>query len=85
MPHAEPGEFDGKAFRAMDAKRRAEGLTGARVADSLWDQSAGLNLRRRSLPISPSPWTGVVRRQSTTSQHALFILRWLERPAADFV
>jgi len=35
--------------------------------------------------ISPSTLTGMARNPRTSCQHALFMLRWLGRPAADFV
>ena len=81
-----PGGFDAAAlFDALDERRRAEQLSWTRVATELWEQSAELNARRHDHPISPSTLTNMARRGDTTCQHALFMLRWLERTPEDFV
>jgi hypothetical protein len=79
-------EFDVRAmYAAMDAQRAALGLTWPNVARALWDQSAVLNERRGDHPISPATLTGIAKRGDCTCQHALFILRWLDRAPEDFL
>lgn len=82
----ETADFDVAAFAAaMEEKRRREGLSWRGVADALWDLSWEINQRRDDHPISPSTLVAVARRGDTTCQHALFILRWLERTPESFV
>jgi len=45
----------------------------------MWELSAELNERRGDHPISSTTITGVSKRGDTSCQHALFMLRWLER------
>ena len=77
-------ELDVRAmYAAMDAQRAALGLTWPKVARALWDQSAVLNERRGDHPISPATLTGIAKRGDCTCQHAVFILRWLDRAPED--
>lgn len=86
MADAAPGEFDAVAlFAALDAQRVARGLSWQGVADQLWELSAELNRRRSSHPISASTLTGMRKRRATSCQHALFMLRWLERTPESFL
>jgi hypothetical protein len=80
------GDFDVRAmFDAMDAERVKRGLSWPQVARALWDQSPVLNQRRQDHPISPATLTGIGKRGDCTCQHALFVLRWLERSPESFV
>ena len=79
------GEFDaGALFLALDAQRTARGLSWAGVAREVWEQSAELNSRRNDHPISPATLSGIEKRDNTSCQHALFILRWLGRTPESF-
>ena len=78
--------FDAKAlYEAIEAQRIQRGLSWRQVADEIWNQSAELNQRRRDHPISVPTLTGIVRRGDCTCQHALFVLRWLERTPESFL
>jgi hypothetical protein len=78
--------FDvGALYAALDAKRTELGLSWKRVADQLWELSSALNHRRRDHPISPSTLTNMAKNPRTSCQHALFMLRWLERTPESFL
>jgi hypothetical protein len=80
------GDFDGAAlFAAMDARREQLGLGWPGVAREIWALSAELNARREDHPIAPATLTGIRRRGNTSCQHALFILRWLDRTPESFL
>ena len=72
-------------FDAMDARRVERGLSWQGTAEELWSLSAELNRRRNDHPISPSTLTGMRKRRATSCQHALFVLRWLDRPPESFL
>jgi hypothetical protein len=72
-------------FDALDAQRRDRKLSWQGVAQELWKQSAALNAQRNDHPISASTLTGMAKRGDATCQHALFILRWLDRTPESFV
>lgn len=79
-------DFDTDAlFEALDAERVMRGLTWQGVADELWALSAELNRRRNDHPISASTVTGMSKRGATSCQHALFMLRWLDRTPESFL
>jgi hypothetical protein len=79
-------DFDVVALHvALDHRRRAEELSWPGVARALWAQSAVLNERRGDHPISAATVTSMLRRGDTTCQHALFMLRWLDRAPEDFI
>jgi hypothetical protein len=79
-------EFDVMAlFRALDERRAERGLSWKGVADELWQLSAELNGRRSDHPISPGTLTGLPGRRATSCQHALFMLRWLDRTPESFL
>jgi hypothetical protein len=79
-------EFDAVAlYEALNAERIRRGLSWRQAADQIWEQSAELNEQRQDHPISPSTLTGIAKRGDTTCQHALFILRWLERTPESFL
>ncbi len=81
-----PRGFDIQAlYAALDERRTSEGLTWRGVADALWDESHDLNIQRNDHPISPATISGMSQRGDISCQHALFILRWLDRPAEDFI
>jgi TfoX N-terminal domain len=79
-------DFDGRSlWAALDRQRRARGLSWAGVATALWEQSAVLNGRGHRHPISPSTIAHMAKSGKVGCHHALSMLRWLGRPAADFV
>jgi hypothetical protein len=84
-------EFDGSAlYTALDAKRQDEGLSWPGAAAAIWGMAPALNATRdaRGLanhPISPSTLRNVGKRGDTSCQHALFLLRWLERTPESFL
>jgi hypothetical protein len=78
--------FDGSAlYSALDARRAELGLSWTQVAGQLWQLSAELNDRRRDHPISPSTLTKMAAKPWTSCQHALFMLRWLDRTPERFL
>jgi hypothetical protein len=78
--------FDGAAlFSALDARRTELGLSWRQVADQLWQLSSELNDRRHDHPISPSTITKMADKPTTSCQHALFMLRWLDRNPESFL
>jgi len=79
-------DFDACAmYAAMDAQRTSRGFSWPQLAQALWDQSLVLNHRRQDHPISSATLLGIAKRGDCTCQHALFILRWLERPPEAFL
>jgi hypothetical protein len=84
-------EFDGKAlYAALDAKREADGLSWPGAAWAIWEMAPALNAARdaRGLanhPISPSTLQSLGKRTNTSCQHALFLLRWLDRTPESFL
>ena len=84
-------EFDGRAlFAALDARRRAEGLSWPGAAAAIWNMAPALNATRdaRGLanhPISPSTLQNLGKSGNTSCQHALFFLRWLDRTPESFL
>lgn len=78
--------FDTAALHSVLDSRRVElGLSWRQVADQLWQLSSELNDRRRDHPISPSTLTNMAVKPRTSCQHALFMLRWLERTPESFL
>jgi len=78
--------FDGSAlFLALDTRRAELGLSWKQAADQLWQLSSDLNDRRRDHPISPSTLTKMAADPRTSCQHALFMLRWLDRTPESFL
>lgn len=78
--------FDGSGlYLALDARRAELGLSWKQAADALWQLSSELNDRRRDHPISPSTLTKMATKPSTSCQHALFMLRWLDRTPESFL
>ena len=83
---ARVADFDIRGlFEALDAQRLARGLSWQGVADAIWNQSTDLNARRRDHPISPATLQGMARPGNTSCQHALFVLRWLDRSPESFL
>ena len=84
-------DFDGLAlYTAMDARRVADGLSWQGVADAIWSLSSELSTERnaRGLPNHPivhATLRGIAERGDTSCQHALFILRWLQRTPESFL
>ncbi len=79
-------DFDvASLFAALDTQRQARGLSWSGVARECWEQSHLLNDLRRDHPISPATLTNIAKRQNTSCQHALFVLRWLGRSPESFV
>jgi hypothetical protein len=78
--------FDTAAlYSALDARRAELGLSWKQVADQLWQLSSELNDRRRDHPISPSTLRNMAAKPRTSCQHALFMLRWLDRTPESFL
>jgi hypothetical protein len=75
----------GDLFEALDAQRVARDLSWQQVADEIWGLSKELNDRRHDHPISPSTLKGMRQRDATSCQHALFMLRWLNRSPESFL
>jgi hypothetical protein len=83
-----PGQapFDVTAlYAALDEKRTSLGLSWTGVAGQLWALSSELNDRRKDHPISPSTLTNMAKNPRISCQHALFMLRWLERTPESFL
>ena len=72
-------------YSALDARRTELGLSWKQVADQLWQLSSELNDRRRDHTISPSTLTKMADKPRTSCQHALFMLRWLDRTPESFL
>jgi hypothetical protein len=72
-------------YSALDAQRNERGLSWSQVANELWQLSAELNDRRRDHPISPSTLTNMAKKPRISCQHALFMLRWLDRSPESFL
>jgi hypothetical protein len=73
-------------YEALDEKRSDLGLSWAAVAAQLWAMSAELNARRPAdHPISPSTLTNMAANPRISCQHALFMLRWLDRTPESFL
>ncbi len=78
--------FDVSAlYQALDARRTDHGLSWRGVAGQLWELSSELNDQRRDHPISPSTLTSMASKPRISCQHALFMLRWLERTPESFL
>ncbi|HEY2213683.1 MAG TPA: hypothetical protein VGH31_01415 [Acidimicrobiales bacterium] len=78
--------FDGRAlYAALNDKRTQSDLSWKGVADQLWELSSELNGQRNDHPISPSTLTKMAEKPSTSCQHALFMLRWLNRSPESFL
>jgi hypothetical protein len=78
--------FDiGALYSALDDKRNDLGISWRTVADQLWALSSDLNKRRPDHPISPSTLTNMTKNPRISCQHALFMLRWLERTPESFL
>jgi len=79
------GGFDTQAFfAAVDARRRAQQLSWAALANVIWEQSRVLNGRRQDHPISPATISKMAD-SGGSCQHALFLLRWLQVPPETFI
>lgn len=86
MPEAIIRPFDVLAlYSAMDLRRVESDLSWRQVANEIWQLSSELNNRRRDHPISPSTLTKMPTRQQISCQHALFMLRWLDRTPESFL
>jgi hypothetical protein len=83
---ASPRAFDVQAFfAALDERRRQERLSWVQLASEMWELSADLNAQRDDHPISPATISGTGRRGDCSCQHALVMLRWLERTPEEFI
>ena len=84
MPDQAP--FDVAAlYTALDEKRTSLSLSWTAVAGQLWELSSELNDRRSDHPISPSTLTNMAKNPRISCQHALFMLRWLDRTPESFL
>ncbi len=80
------GDFDAVAlFEALDGQRQEKALSWRQVADAVWAQSSVLNERRHDHPIAVETITGMRKRNDTSCQHALFLLRWIGRAPEAFI
>lgn len=83
--------FDTQAlYAALDTRRAELGLSWTGVARSMTEMTAPVNSRRIAEgrpyhPISPSTLTILATRPQTGCQHALGMLRWLERTPESFL
>jgi hypothetical protein len=81
-----PRGFDVQAlFVALDDRRCLERLSWMQVAGNMWQLSADLNAQREDHPISAATISKMPRRGDKTCQHALVMLRWLERAPEEFI
>jgi hypothetical protein len=72
-------------YAALDDKRTNLGISWPAVARQLWELSSELNDRRNDHPISPSTLTNMGKNPRISCQHALFMLRWLDRTPESFL
>ena len=80
------GDFDARAlFEALDRQRLERKLSWRQVAEAIWAQSSELNDRRHDHPIAVATITGMRRRNNTSCQHAVFMLRWIGRAPEEFI
>jgi hypothetical protein len=80
------GEFSVEDFyQALEQRRLSANLSWRQVADEIWGLSHELNDQRHDHPISPSTLSGMRARGETSCQHALFMLRWLQRTPESFL
>ncbi len=79
--------FDTDAlFEALEARRVERGLTWTGVAREFWELDAALNAARpNDHPFSAATITRMKARRRTSCQHALFMLRWLDRAPEHFL
>ncbi|MDQ2844827.1 MAG: hypothetical protein M3Y77_00375 [Actinomycetota bacterium] len=78
--------FDcGALFSALDAQRRERGLEWTPLADELWQQSSELNAQRTDHALCPGAVVRLPKRGAISCQHALFMLRWLNRRPEGFL
>jgi hypothetical protein len=86
VPQSAIRPFDTAAlYLALDTKRFELGLSWTGVANHIWALSSDLNRRRSDHPISPSTLTNMATKPRTSCQHALFMLRWLDRSPESFL
>jgi hypothetical protein len=79
--------FDFAAFfAALDEGRRDRELGWYELADTMWEQSSELNIRRADdHPLCGGAVSRLGTRGETSCQYALFMLRWLGRAPEDFL
>jgi hypothetical protein len=78
--------FDSAAlYAALDTQRTQLGLSWNQVANELWNLSSDLNESRSDHPVSPSTLTAMSKKPRASCQHALFMLRWLQRTPESFL
>ena len=78
--------FDAVAlYDALEYQRLERGLTWQGVANQVWDLSSVLNAQRGDHPLSVSTIKNLGLRRATSCQHALFLLRWLDRTPESFL
>lgn len=86
MSDARIVDFDSAAlFAALDAKRIERGLSWTGVAHEIWELSEVLNAERNDHPIAAGTLQNLGKRSATSCQHALFMLRWLDRSPESFL
>jgi uncharacterized protein YfiM (DUF2279 family) len=81
-------DFDvGALYDALDARRRARGLSWRQVTDEITSQSSGwvARLGDAAHPMSPATLTGMRAGRSLTANHALGMLLWLGRTPESFI
>ncbi len=77
-------------YRALETQRATRGLSWQQVLLEFASASRGLadKMRKAGRPMHPfalSTIKTMVKRRNTTCQHALIMLRWLDRAPEDFV
>lgn len=66
-------------WQAMDAKRKASGFTEREMIEDL------NRVNNQRVPMALDTVKNMVRRRDTTCQHALHMLRWLDRTPESFL
>jgi hypothetical protein len=84
----ETGDFDVvELWQAMDVKRKASNLSWSEVTKEITATSSNLvaRLGAKNHPMSVSTIRNMLKRRTTSCQHALGMLRWLDEAPEAFV
>lgn len=82
MAHCKYSEFDIlKLHKALETKRKSEGLTEKQMMDAINSVNNQLHL----VPLSLGTIRNMVKRKETTCQHVLHLCRWLDKSPEDFI
>ncbi len=79
--------FDTDAlYRALDAQRILRGISWNKVAKEIWELSPELIQQRpNDHPFSPATIKNLKDKHRTSCQHALFMMRWLNKAPECFL